>query len=289
MKSTDSIRQWFLQALCGLAGWALTCPLPGQAVTTNVNVVSFAFNPPAVTINANDTVKWTFTTEPHSSTSTSALAPVRDTGTTNPVGYTFSVTFPTAGSYPYICTIHAALFNMRGSVTVQAAANVPPTVTVTNPPNGAVLSAPATITLAASASDSDGSVTNVQFLQGAASLANDTSSPYSVVVNNLGAGDYTFSAVAADNGGLRATNAIVVHVVTPVAIVLSAPQRVSASAFQFSYSASPGLKYAVFRSGSLPGLTPISTNTATSSTVSFLDNSATGAMNFYSVHLVPNP
>ena len=31
------------------------------------------------------------------------------------------------------------------------------------------------------------------------------------------------------------------------------------------------------------------TNTATSSTVNFLDNSVTGALNFYRVQLVPNP
>ena len=139
--------------------------------------------------------------------------------------FSFSVPFANAGTYPYHCTLHVVTHNMRGSVTVQAA-DVPPMVTVTNPPNGAILSAPATIALAAAASDSDGSVTNVQFFQGTASLANVTSSPYSVVVNNLEAGDYTFSAVATDNGGLSATNAIVVHVVTPVAIVLSAPQRV---------------------------------------------------------------
>src|SRR6266571_3387217 len=81
------------------------------------------------------------------------------------------------------------------------------------PPNGAVFSAPATFALKASATDSDGTVTNVQFLQGASSLGNVTSSPYSIAVNNLTAGDYTFSAVATDNGGLKATNVVSVHVV----------------------------------------------------------------------------
>ncbi len=111
-----------------------------------------------------------------------------------------------------------------------------------------------------------------------------TSSPYSVVVNNLGAGDYTFSAVATDNGGLRATNAIVVHVVTPVPIVLSALQRPSPTSFQFNYSANVGLRYVVQRSGALPSFTPISTNTAASNPVTFLDNGADGGR-----ELLPRP
>jgi hypothetical protein len=152
-----------------------------------------------------------------------------------------------------------------------------------------VLSAPATITLAATASDPCGSVTNVQFLQGTTSLGNVTSSPYSVVVNSLGAGDYTFSAVATDNGGLSATNAIVVHVVTPVPVVLSGLQRPSPTSFQFSYSANVGLRYVVQRSSDLANFFTLVTNTATSNPMTFLDSVATGPVNFYRVGRLPNP
>jgi hypothetical protein len=109
-------------------------------------------------------------------------------------------------------------------------------------------------------------------------------------VTNLAAGSYTLKAVATDNAGATNTSAgVTISVVTPVAIVLSSPKRLSASAFQFSYSANPGLRYLVQRSGALPGFSPISTNTANTNKVNFLDNSATGAVNFYDVHLVPNP
>ncbi len=54
---------------------------------------------------------------------------------------------------------------MKGTIIV-AAANVPPTVTITNPASGTVFAAPASVTIQASASDSDGTVTNVQFLVG---------------------------------------------------------------------------------------------------------------------------
>ncbi len=285
MKMKHSLKHLSLPALCGLAGWALTCPLSGLAATANVSIGDDFFSPTSTTINVNDRVIWTWNGSgfiPHTTTSDTLLwdsSPAKTSGT-------FTNTFGSAGSFPYHCAVHP--LTMKASITVQAV-NVPPTVAITNPPDGKVLSAPATIIVAASASSSAGSVTNVQFFQGTTSLGNVTSSPYSVVVNNLGAGDYTFSAVATDNGGLSATNAIVVHVVTPVAIVLSSPQQVSPNAFQFSYSANPGLSYVVLRSGALPSFSPISTNTATGSTENFLDNSATGAVNFYRVGLMPNP
>ena len=119
-----------------------------------------------------------------------------------------------------------------------------------------------------------------------------TNPPASVsfTVTNLTAGSYTLKAVVTDSRGATNTAAGVgITVVTPGAIVLSSPARLSASSFQFSYSANPGLSYVVLRSGILTNLVPISTNTATSSTVNFLANSATGPVNFYGVHLVPNP
>src|SRR5260370_39351135 len=103
---------------------------------------------------------------------------------------------------------------MRGSITVQAV-KVPRTVTITNPPSGSVLASPATFSVGATASDTDGSVTNVLFLQGTNSLGNVQTIPYSVMVRNLAAGDYTFSAVASDNGGGQATYTVTPHVATP--------------------------------------------------------------------------
>ena len=131
--------------------------------------------------------------------------------------------------------------------------NSPPSVTLTNPPNNATLAAPASLVLRASASDSDGSVTNVQFFQGISSLGNSATSPYSAQVNNLAVGDYTFSAVATDNGGLTATNAITVHVVNPAPVVIGSAsiQRPSSTSFQFSYSANVGLRYVIQRSADL--------------------------------------
>ena len=286
MKMKKHLRCLPILVLSGIACGAFAFPLCARAAVINVAVTNYTYLPDAVTINVNDTVQWTWVTPFHSSTSDTAG--LWDS-TVLSTGANFSRTFTSAGSFPYHCTPHVLTRNMRGSVTVQAGANVPPTVTVTNPADGMVLSAPATVALAATASDSDGTVANVQFFQGTTFLATVTSGPYLVVVNNLGAGDYTFSAVATDNGGLRATNAIVLHVVTPVPVVLSALQRPSPTSFQFNYSANVGLRYVVQRSAALPSFTPISTNTAASNPVTFLDNGAAGAVNFYRVGRLPNP
>jgi plastocyanin len=269
---------------CVLAGWALACPLANQAAVTNVSVEDDFFNPAAVTINAGDKVLWTWSGfNPHSSTSDTSIW---DSGV-HGNGFTFTNTFPTAGGFPYFCVVHG----FTGNVTVQAV-NVPPSVSITAPTNGAVFAAPWTGLIAATASDSDGTVSKVDFFAGATRLGTVTNPPAnpSFTVTNLAAGNYTLTAVATDNGGATNTSTGVgISVVTPVAIVLSAPQRLSATAFQFNYSANTGLTYIVFRSGALPAFSPVSTNTANTNTVTFLDNGATGAVNFYGVHRVPNP
>src|SRR3989442_13507781 len=102
-------------------------------------------------------------------------------------------------------------------------ANVSPSMTITSPTNGAVLIAPATFTVQATASDSDGSVAQVQFFNGTTSLGIETSSPYSASANNLAAGPHTLSAVATDNLGATATNSVNIVVDAPPTVTITSP------------------------------------------------------------------
>ena len=120
-------------------------------------------------------------------------------------------------------------------------------------------------------------------------LGNAISSPYSVSVHNLAAGTYTFAAVAMDNLGSRGTNEVTLSVVAPAPIRFSAAQRLSATQFQFSYSATIGLSYVVQRSLDLSHWAALSTNAATASVVVFTDPNASGNRWFYRVGLSPNP
>jgi plastocyanin len=279
MKTLRPKRHVFRWSVAGAVGWVFaSCHL--TAAIINVNIVNYAFSPNAVSINVNDQVKWTWLGNYHSTTSNGGLW---DSGVNNS-GYTYTTTFNSVGSFPYYCSYHY----FTGTVTVQAI-SVPPTVAITNPPTGTVLSAPASLTLEATAGESGGNITNVQFFQGVASLGSVRTAPYSFAVNGLLAGNYTFSAVAVDNAGLTVTNSITVHVVTPVPATFSALRRVSASSFQFDYAANAGLRYVVQRSGDLKTWIGINTNTASGSTVSFLDNNASLNVEFYRVRLLPNP
>jgi hypothetical protein len=87
--------------------------------------------------------------------------------------------------------------------------NQPPMVTITNPVNGAVFPPPATIALAASATDSDGTVTKVEFFEGATKLGETTTSPYSLVWSNVPAGGYVLTARAIDNANATSTSSAV--------------------------------------------------------------------------------
>src|SRR6476646_1841136 len=100
-------------------------------------------------------------------------------------------------------------------INIVAAANTPPTVSITSPANGATFTAPANITINATASDSDGTVTKVDFYQGTTLLGTDTTSPYSFARNNVAAGTYSLTAKATDNGGAITTSSAVSITVNP--------------------------------------------------------------------------
>ena len=87
-------------------------------------------------------------------------------------------------------------------------ANVPPTVSMTSPSTGANFTAPANITLSASAADSDGTIQKVEFFHGGANLiATLTAAPYSVSWTGVPQGAYTLTAVATDNQNASTTSA----------------------------------------------------------------------------------
>src|SRR5712671_3419280 len=86
--------------------------------------------------------------------------------------------------------------------------NQPPTVAIVSPTNGASFTAPATVPITATASDSDGSVTNVSFFDGSTFLGRTNNTPYTVTAS-LALGSHALTAVATDNLGLSATSAVV--------------------------------------------------------------------------------
>jgi YD repeat-containing protein len=111
--------------------------------------------------------------------------------------------------------------------SVSAGRNQKPTVTLTSPLNGASLVAPATVQLAATAADADGTVARVEFFQNGAKIAQLTAPPYQFSVTGLAAGSYDFRAKAVDNRnapGFSATATVtVVGGNQPPSVSLTAP------------------------------------------------------------------
>jgi plastocyanin len=157
-----------------------------QAAMTNVAIIDYAFNPPSVTINPGDKVRWGWAGAiPHSTTSDGGLW---DSGV-NDTGFTFTNMFNDPGDFPYHCRVHgfmmAAVHVVGGDTapiistqpqtrTVAAGTNVTfTTVAIGAQPLGyqwQLNDAPI-----ANASDSSLSLNNVQFAN---------AGTYSVIVSN---------------------------------------------------------------------------------------------------------
>jgi uncharacterized protein (DUF2141 family) len=139
------------------------------------------------------------------------------TDTTSPYSFTWSNV--AAGTYSLTAR---ATDNAGGvgtsatvSVTVNSSTNAPPSVSITSPTPGASFTAPANITIQASASDTDGTISKVDFYQGSTLLGTDTTSPYSFTWSNVPAGSYSLTARATDNGNsVQTSSAVTVTVST---------------------------------------------------------------------------
>ena len=93
------------------------------------------------------------------------------------------------------------------SVSVRSAQNQLPTVSVTSPSTGSAFTAPASVTINATARDADGTIVGVDFYVGSQIIGTDTTSPYSASWTNVPAGSYSLTARARDNSGGRGPRA----------------------------------------------------------------------------------
>ncbi|HYC83878.1 MAG TPA: Ig-like domain-containing protein, partial [Chryseosolibacter sp.] len=182
---------------------------PTASITSPANNASFAA-PASITINAtaSDTDGTIAKVEFFNG---SALL-----GTDMSAPYSFSWSNVGAGNYSLTAkaTDNAGGTGTSAVISVTVTGNTAPTASITAPANNAAFTAPATITISASASDAGGSVTKVEFFQGATKLGEDLSSPYSWSWANVAAGSYSLTAKATDNTGLTGTSSPVNITVT---------------------------------------------------------------------------
>src|SRR5262249_12543628 len=96
-----------------------------------------------------------------------------------------------------------------------------PSVTLNVPSNGDTFVSPVSISLSANASDTDGTISRVDFYAGSSLIASSssTSNPFTAVWTNAVSGSYAITAVATDNDGGTTTSAPVNITVTGTALV----------------------------------------------------------------------
>ena len=212
----------FLVTLIATIVSLLANPNTVSAATVDVAVgpnFELVFSPASVTIHPGDTVRWTWGSNGHTTTSGSPGMPngIWDSGLRSQ-GATFTHTFNSAGTFPYYCTPHGGCCGMVGTVTVVNASPTPtPTPAPTPTPTPAVTTNPATNVAAFSATlngsmNPRGATTMVYFQYGLTTSYGlntpmqtqngNTLRPVSVNITGLLANrTYHFRVVAHNNGG----------------------------------------------------------------------------------------
>ncbi len=238
----------------------------------NVDIQPSAFSPSDVTIRANDQVQWTWVSNFHSTTSDSSLW---DSGVFN-TGHTFTNIFPTAGYFPYHCIVHG----FTGSVTVEA-----PNV-VTNVDIQPSAFSPSNITIHVN--------DMVQWTW--VSDFHSTTSPTALWDSGVQTTGYVFTNTFSTAGTFPYfcvvhgfTGNVTVQAAGGPPPLLTAPQFIPPSTFEFNYNAALGLNYVVQRSPDLTVWLPLATNQAASTSILFQDTNAAAAAGFYRVLRLPNP
>lgn len=154
----------------------------------------------------------------------------------------------TAGIYQLTAQATDDLGGVGQCAPVQLIVDQPPSISLTTPTNFARFSINSPISLLAQASDSDGSVAEVNFYSGDTWLGRMTSSPFALTLPALSAGQFNLTARALDNWGLMATSSLVIVTSVPLPqVTLTASSDgtayIAPASVQFSAQASsPGAK-----------------------------------------------
>lgn len=162
-------------------------------------------------------------------------------GSSTGPSYSYSWTNAPAGNHQ-VTAIARDAGNAPGPasspVSVSVTQNSPPTVSLTNPFNGATFNAPVDLTISATASDSNGSIAEVEFFAGALSLGKKTSTPYSLVWQNPPLGSHVLIARAKDNEGATTSSASATITVNGVTAAITAPANGATFAAPASFTLS---------------------------------------------------
>jgi len=132
--------------------------------------------------------------------------------------YTVAISTLPPGAYALtaVATDNAGASGSSSAVNITVIRGIiPPTVTITNPISGRAFIEGSNVVVEASAVDTDGVVTQVEFFLNNLSVGIVAAPPYAITLSNLALGDYVLSALATDNDGATSSSpAVTFSVIT---------------------------------------------------------------------------
>lgn len=194
--------------LQGDPGLTLALTAPGITLTDPVAGTQY---------KAGDSLTLAATTSDGINVITNVLFFVADSPVGSSASAPHTATWTVAGSG--LVSLHAVAQDDGGyqttstAVQVEIVANFSPAVAITNPVAGTLLPDLTDVTIAASASDPDGVVTQVAFYGDSALIGTDRSAPYQAVWSAPAGGSHAVHAIAWDSEGASATSAPVAFLV----------------------------------------------------------------------------
>ena len=273
----------FNSALAALAATTLITRVWADAY---VQVSIDGFSPAGVTIAPGEAVYWMVADDwgPYSISSDSGAWGPRYLYDPGDVEF---LQFNQMGDFTYYDAFNLNYGVVHVSVGVP---NLPPTVSITSPADGVVLTAPASFSFLADATDLDNGVSDVEFYIDSVLVDDVFGSPFGITVSQLAPGSYTLQVVAYDLAGASATSSISITVQTGSTprITLSQP---SVASGQLSFQASgltAGKQVVLESTTSLAASatwTPLQTNVVNGSSTTFASAFRPGNHFFRAVQL----
>jgi len=120
-------------------------------------------------------------------------------------------------------------------VIVSATGNLSPSVSITSPNDGTNFREGEDITLSTITNDLDGTVTLVEFFDGATKIGEDTTDSFGLIWEGASVGDHTITAVASDNNGAKTTSEEITITVSEVKSCSEASSEADQGSFSTGY------------------------------------------------------
>lgn len=115
------------------------------------------------------------------------------------------------------------VYKPHGWVNPAGGSNLPPSVLITAPIDGASATVGASIAVSATATDVDGTVARVEFFADSHKIGESLVAPYGMQWSGATVGAHTLTAVATDDAGATKTSALVAVLVNPVVVPNNPP------------------------------------------------------------------